>query len=74
MKQASLVYTLASPALVRCQATVAGSVDSNDVLDGYVSYSIEFASFPEFAGQFSQLQAHNVPCSLSIVHCLNHFA
>ncbi|KAK4144763.1 uncharacterized protein C8A04DRAFT_36332 [Dichotomopilus funicola] len=53
MKQASLVYSLASPALVKSQATVASSVDSNDVLDGYVSYSIEFSSFPEFAGNDS---------------------
>ncbi|KAK4041556.1 hypothetical protein C8A01DRAFT_14699 [Parachaetomium inaequale] len=53
MKQITLLYTLGSPALVRSEYTVARSVDSNDVFDGYVSYSIEFASFPDFAGNNS---------------------
>lgn len=50
MKQVALLYTLTSPALVRSEYTVPASVESNDVFDGYVSYSIEFASFPDFAG------------------------
>ena len=55
MKQVVLLYTLASPALVRSEYTVAGSAESNEVFDGYVSYSIEFASFPDFAGTSLQL-------------------
>ncbi len=51
MKQVALLYTLAGPVLVRSEIAVPGSVESNDVLDGYVSYSIEFSSFPEFAGR-----------------------
>jgi len=31
---------------------VAGQVRSTPVLDGYLSYSIEFAYFPDFAGEF----------------------
>lgn len=50
MKQVTLLYALASPALVRSEYAVASSVEGNEVFDGYVSYSIEFSSFPEFAG------------------------
>jgi hypothetical protein len=56
MKQITLLYTLASPAIVRSEYTVASSAESNDVFDGYVSYSIEFASFPDFAGGCPALQ------------------
>jgi len=55
MKQITFLYTLTSPALVKSEYTVASSVGSSDVFDGYVSYSIEFASFPDFAGRCLQL-------------------
>jgi hypothetical protein len=51
MKQSTLLYALASPALVRSEYTVASSIQSNEVFRGYVSYSIEFSSFPDFAGR-----------------------
>jgi hypothetical protein len=52
MKQIALLYpyALTSPALAGSEPTIASSVKSNDVFDGYVSYSIEFSSFPDFAG------------------------
>lgn len=50
MKPVALLYTLAGPVLASSEHTVASSVECNDILDGYVSYSIEFSSFPEFAG------------------------
>lgn len=55
MKQVILLYALTSSALVRSEYTVASSAESNEVFDGYVSYSIEFASFPDFAGTSQQL-------------------
>lgn len=45
-----LLYSLANSALAAPEYPVPGSVESNDVFDGYVSYSIEFSSFPDFAG------------------------
>jgi hypothetical protein len=59
MKQVGLLYTLASLGLVRSKYTVASSAESNDVFDGYVSYSLEFASFPDFAGTSLQLYLVN---------------
>jgi hypothetical protein len=59
MKQAVLLYTLASPALVRSEYIVASSAENNEVFDGYVSYSLEFASFPDFAGTSLQLYPVN---------------
>ncbi|KAL2165553.1 hypothetical protein VTH06DRAFT_855 [Thermothelomyces fergusii] len=50
MKQATLLWALAGLVLAAPEYLVPGSVESNDVFDGYVSYSIEFASFPDFAG------------------------
>ncbi|KAK4247188.1 hypothetical protein C7999DRAFT_32360 [Corynascus novoguineensis] len=50
MKNVVLLYSLASSALAAPEYPVPGSVESNDVFDGYVSYSIEFSSFPDFAG------------------------
>jgi hypothetical protein len=61
MKQVTLLYTLATPALVRSQYTVASSVESNEVFDGYVSYSIEFSSFPDFAGMPRQSALYGEP-------------
>lgn len=55
MKQVAVVCALASPALVASQYTVASSAPRNDVFDGYVSYSIEFASFPDFAGESGRM-------------------
>lgn len=45
--------------VVLCQVRrLAISIDSTDIksgtpLDGFVSYSIEFASFPDFAGEYT---------------------
>ena len=46
----SHLCALASPLLARAEYTVPSSVPPNDVFDGYVSYSIEFSSFPDYAG------------------------
>ncbi|KAL2155189.1 hypothetical protein VTH82DRAFT_3865 [Thermothelomyces myriococcoides] len=53
MKQAAFLCALAGLALAAPEYAVPNSVESNDVFDGYVSYSIEFASFPDFAGNKS---------------------
>lgn len=42
-----------SPALVAPQYTVNSSTSQSPVFDGYVSFSIEFSSFPDFAGNSS---------------------
>lgn len=64
MKQVVVAYTLASPTLVASQYTIAGSVASDPVLDGYVSYSIEFSSFPDFAGM---LEGHVLSTSFEFL-------
>ncbi len=46
----SHLCAVATPALAGAEYTVPSSVPPNDVFDGYVSYSIEFSSFPDFAG------------------------
>lgn len=55
MKQIALINTLSSAALVAPQQTfrVESSVDSNTVFSGFGSFSIEFSSFPDFAGNIS---------------------
>ncbi|KAK4240871.1 hypothetical protein C8A03DRAFT_12841 [Achaetomium macrosporum] len=53
MKQVALLYSLTTARLVRSEYPVASSVQQNDVFDGFVSYSIEFSSFPDFAGNTS---------------------
>ncbi|AEO70011.1 glycoside hydrolase family 79 protein [Thermothielavioides terrestris NRRL 8126] len=53
MKQVTLLYTLTNTRLVSAELPVASSVPHNDVFDGFVSYSIEFSSFPDFAGNKS---------------------
>ncbi|KAL2174635.1 glycoside hydrolase family 79 protein [Thermothelomyces heterothallicus CBS 202.75] len=50
MKQVALLCALAGVVLAAPEYPVPSSAESNDVFDGYVSYSIEFASFPDFAG------------------------
>ncbi|KAL2128381.1 hypothetical protein VTI74DRAFT_9263 [Chaetomium olivicolor] len=53
MKQSILLYSLAGVRLAASQYTIPSSVESNEVFDGFVSYSIEFSSFPDFAGNNS---------------------
>ncbi|KAK3905880.1 hypothetical protein C8A05DRAFT_41265 [Staphylotrichum tortipilum] len=53
------LHALASPLLAVAEYTVPGSVPPNDVFDGYVSYSIEFSSFPDFAGNTSHPNAYS---------------
>ncbi|KAH6853357.1 hypothetical protein B0I37DRAFT_409532 [Chaetomium sp. MPI-CAGE-AT-0009] len=72
MKQVALLYTLASPALVRSECLVPASVESNDVFDGYVSYSIEFSSFPEFAGNNTHPNTFSDTLLDNIGHILGH--
>lgn len=64
MKPVTLLCALAGPAAVTAQSTVASSVPSNDVLDGYVSYSIEFSSFPDFAGMPTRVYPLPSPSSV----------
>ncbi|KAK3693520.1 glycoside hydrolase superfamily [Podospora appendiculata] len=54
MKSDILLLGLPRAALTAAQYTVSSSAPSNDVFDSYMSYSIEFSSFPDFAGNKSQ--------------------
>ncbi|KAK0618177.1 hypothetical protein B0T17DRAFT_618803 [Bombardia bombarda] len=49
----AILCALAGACQVAAQYTVSNSTTSNEVFDGYVSYSIELSSFPEFAGNNS---------------------
>ncbi|KAK3394236.1 hypothetical protein B0H63DRAFT_40688 [Podospora didyma] len=54
MKLSAFLSAIASHIFVTAaQYTVNSSTSGNDIFDGYVSYSIEFSSFPDFAGNIS---------------------
>lgn len=46
-----IAYASVPTVINAVQISVDESASSNPVFDGYVSYSIEFSSFPEFAGK-----------------------
>ncbi|KAK3938939.1 hypothetical protein QBC46DRAFT_389253 [Diplogelasinospora grovesii] len=48
---------LASSAVATAQYTLSASSNSEEVFDSFVSYSIEFSSFPDFAGTHPHLTA-----------------
>ncbi|KAJ4290738.1 hypothetical protein N0V88_006487 [Collariella sp. IMI 366227] len=66
MKHSIFLCHLASVKLVRSQYIVASSVDSNEVFDGFVSYSIEFSSFPDFAGFIDPARSSDYPTTITI--------
>lgn len=48
----SLIAYASVPTVINAvQISVDETAPSNPVFDGYVSYSIEFSSFPDFAGK-----------------------
>ncbi|CCC05997.1 unnamed protein product [Sordaria macrospora k-hell] len=49
-----IAYAFVPTVINAVQISVDESASSNPVFDGYVSYSIEFSSFPEFAGNNSR--------------------
>lgn len=47
----TVLFTLAGVGLASAQTTIKSSLaGGNEVYDGFVSFSIEFSSFPDFAG------------------------
>lgn len=56
MELIKIFCTLAVLGLTSAQITVKSSIGGgNEVFDGYVSYSIEFSSFPDFAGKSGRI-------------------
>ncbi|KAK0731528.1 glycoside hydrolase superfamily [Lasiosphaeris hirsuta] len=70
MKPTTLLCSLVGPSAGAGQFTVSSSTsDGKEVFDGYVSYSIELSSFPDFAGNNS----HPNTFSDNLLENLGHY-